>query len=457
MNARAFLAFWAAVWLPGAAWSAEAARPAACRPGALKALLIGLDGATWSVADPMLRRGELPNLKGLLARGARSPLQSLPGNAWSPVVWTSLATGQRPEKTGINGLPQDLHRFTSDQRSAPAFWDILGGRGYRVLVSGYLATWPPETVNGVMLSRPCFGKLSARCLYPADAGYDYRDFKVAYSTAGYFYATLGSDPSSRSEVGPIGRLPFDPRLREAAADSEAFQSNDHVWRLLTQVYVGDERYARGMEHFLSTGCFDFAALTITGTDSAAHMFWRYHEPEGFQLSPDALRRYGDPVEAYYRYADEVVGRLLRSAGPQTTVFIVSDHGEQSLMKYPPEQRERLLQEHPFVYSHHNDAGGAEGILIAAGPRVAPGRTLRSASVLDVLPTLLYLLDLPVARDMDGSVLEGLVSAAYLSSHPVRWTGKYPAPVRAVRGEEQAADTKLSPDELELLRASGYIR
>ena len=40
-------------------------------------LILGLDGATWTVLDPMRRRGLMPNLDALLARSAHGTLRSI--------------------------------------------------------------------------------------------------------------------------------------------------------------------------------------------------------------------------------------------------------------------------------------------------------------------------------------------------------------------------------------------
>lgn len=74
-------------------------------------VLIGLDGASLDVVDELRARGELPNFDRLIRSGASGPLQSwaskpimsdhLRRGFWSPIVWTSIATGKIPEKHGV--------------------------------------------------------------------------------------------------------------------------------------------------------------------------------------------------------------------------------------------------------------------------------------------------------------------------------------------------------------------
>lgn len=57
-------------------------------------------------------------------------------------------------------------------------------------------------------------------------------------------------------------------------------------------------------------------------------------------------------------------------------------------------------------------------MLAGGP-IEPGRRIEGARLIDVAPTVLHLLDLPVPSDMDGTVLTGALRDAYLRAHPVR--------------------------------------
>ena len=63
-------------------------------------LLLGWDAADWSFADPMLQRGELPNLAALVRAGLRSDLSTLDPKL-SPMLWTTVATGKTADKHGI--------------------------------------------------------------------------------------------------------------------------------------------------------------------------------------------------------------------------------------------------------------------------------------------------------------------------------------------------------------------
>ena len=131
---------------------APAARPAAAR----RLLVVGLDGLDWSIADPLIAAGRMPNLARLARQGVRADLLSL-SPMLSPVVWTTIATGVEPTRHGIldfvvqaaDGTRQPV---TAAQRRAPTVWEMLSREGLSVGVVGYWASWPAEPVRGYVVS-----------------------------------------------------------------------------------------------------------------------------------------------------------------------------------------------------------------------------------------------------------------------------------------------------------------
>ncbi len=66
-------------------------------------LLVGVDGLEWSVLLPLLEDGELPVLEGLMAEGSYGLLETL-RPTFSPILWTTIATGKPAAKHGIRGF-----------------------------------------------------------------------------------------------------------------------------------------------------------------------------------------------------------------------------------------------------------------------------------------------------------------------------------------------------------------
>src|ERR1051325_11049576 len=122
-----------------------------------KLLVIGLDGASFNVLDPLIERGLLPNIGALIARGARAELETTfpPITA---VAWSSFMTGKNPGKHGIfefvrrdRNTQREL-AVNASFREGRAIWDMLSDAGHRVIVHNFPCTYPPHALNGLLLA-----------------------------------------------------------------------------------------------------------------------------------------------------------------------------------------------------------------------------------------------------------------------------------------------------------------
>ena len=125
-------------------------------PSRSRVLLVGLDGASPRIVREMFEAGELPHLAGLADRGLFVPLRSsIPLH--SPRIWASIATGKTPEKHGIDAFVKRDEKgrnrlLLSSDRRTHALWNIVSDAGRRVAVINWWNTFPPEVIEGVMVS-----------------------------------------------------------------------------------------------------------------------------------------------------------------------------------------------------------------------------------------------------------------------------------------------------------------
>src|ERR1700736_5916792 len=126
----------------------------------MRAVIFGVDGLTFRILHPLMQRGDLPNFRKLRQEGCEAVLKSL-YPPLTPPAWNSLSTGLKPARHGVydfwayEELPVDGVRRAHVQtrrKGGKAIWNILSEYGKQVLVVNVPATYPPETINGYMVS-----------------------------------------------------------------------------------------------------------------------------------------------------------------------------------------------------------------------------------------------------------------------------------------------------------------
>jgi len=220
------------------------------------------------------------------------------------------------------------------------------------------------------------------------------------------------------------------------------------------VFAKDKTFADAGLAMLKRFRPDVLAVYLQGTDVVSHYYWGYQREEGFEVSPSDERLYGRVVRNYYRYVDDVIGSYLAEVGEDTPVMIVSDHGFETKrdLKERWERGERIRTEEggkDVPWDH-----GVDGIFIMSGPGVRENNRLPDMSVVDVTPTMLAYLGLPVAEDMDGAPGLAALEESFLEEHPVMFIPTYET--GGPRGDETPMESPMDEGIKEKLRALGYI-
>jgi hypothetical protein len=123
-----------------------------------------------------------------------------------------------------------------------------------------------------------------------------------------------------------------------------------------------------------------------------------------------------PLDRYYAQIDGQVERLIAQTEPGDLLIVASGFG---IERTPLVKRllARLLSQ-PDVTGTHEAA--PDGFLIAYGTNVQPGES-RRGSVVDLAPTVLYYMGIPIGRDMDGFARTDLFRMTFTQEHPVTYT------------------------------------
>ena len=364
-----------------------------------RVLLVGWDAADWKIIDPLVERGHMPALAGLIDRGVMGDLQTL-HPVLSPMLWNSIATGKRADEHGILGFTEvdgatgGVRPVTSTSRRVKALWNILSQEGLRTNLVGWFGSHPAEPIRGACVSDAIArgtpdSDLVPGTVWPERLADTLRELRIA-----------------PEEIDESVLRAFVPRLREI--DPAKPNMLGAVSKILAECFTTHAAVTHIMEH----EPWDFMAVYYIGIDHFSHGFINYHAPKPDWVSDADFELYRDVVNGGYRLMDLFLARLMYLAGPDTTVLLVSDHGFHSDHLRPVE----LPHIPAGPTAQHRDLG----VITMAGPGIRRDERIYGAGLLDIAPTVLALFGLPAGADMPGRVLAEAFEDAPESARIPSW-------------------------------------
>ena len=271
------------------------------KPLADRILIIGLDGATFDVLDPMIESGRMPNFKRFMENGVSGILNSTRPPI-TPAAWTTFMTGKGPGRHGILDFEKydvQTHRLTFNSTyeiREKTIWEILSEKGLRVGSINVPMTYPPKPVNGFMISGFETPSIDAEFTYPKELKAD-----ILREIPNYNYRTNWK------------RKPFGGDAVLAENFDYICESFEQGWQLTR--YCG-EKYG-----------WDVMMVLYKLVDNLQHKAWKYLDPRTSGRYP----RRAEMAADCFKRLDEVLGKLFAYAEErEATVLIMSDHGHGSL-------------------------------------------------------------------------------------------------------------------------------
>jgi predicted AlkP superfamily phosphohydrolase/phosphomutase/tetratricopeptide (TPR) repeat protein len=401
-----------------------------------KILLIGWDAADWKIINPLLDAGLMPSLESLVNNGVMGNLATLEP-PFSPMLWTSIATGMYPDKHGIIAFTEPtpdgkgIRAVSSLSRKVKAVWNILSQNDYKVNIVGWWPSHPAEPVNGVMISNH-YCKVNA-----TPDKWPMLKNAVHPHELEELFAWLRVHPS---ELGSEHLLPFVPDAIKVD------QTTDNRLNIIANNLAEASSIHAATTWLMENTEWDFTAVYLDSIDHFCHAFMNFHPPKLKGIPDDLFNLYKDVVNSAYRFHDMMLGRLLELAGEDTTVILVSDHGFHS-----DHLRPSYISDEPAAPTvQHRD----HGIICMKGPGIKKDEHIFGATLLDITPTILTLCNLPIGEDMDGVPLMQAFDNPLKILKTPSWekvegnSGMHPSDIRE--------DTFQSNEALEHLINLGYI-
>ena len=391
--------------------------------------LILIDGASLELIRQRVAGGHLPNFGRLLDRGAAIDLATLKPTQADP-VWAAAATGKYPPKNGVRSealyyvRPDDPDRvtllpdycfayalryqgfigyepLTADALQARTLWSILSDYNIASGIVNWPLTRPAEAPIGYVIS-DYVDEAASSPLRLADfqAGDPTTAVDVAREAFDAWqdrpwHDVLAAAPGEPEPVG-LGRARWDRAYADAAL-------------------MLDEQFGTVPR---------LTAVRYEGIDTFGHIYLRDAEPERFgDVRRTVARR--SILDRYYVAIDAEIGRAVDRLRQGDLLLVVSGFGmaPASLLK---RAFTRLLGDPPILPvdtrpGTHEQA--PDGFLLAYGDHVADGEFQRG-SIVDLAPTVLYYMGLPIGRDMDGFARTDLFRSSFTREHPVTYTATH---------------------------------
>ena len=274
-----------------------------------RVLIIGLDGATFDLIEPWT--DSLPCLARLMDQGSWGRLRSTLPPATFP-AWTSLMTGVNPGQHGIfdftrrvsgpgGARPYRIEFINATYRQRSTIWRLLSQAGRRVGVMGLPATYPPEPVNGFLIS-----------------GFD---SPVTTGIDRSFVHPPGLYDEILRAVGPYEITDFQELHIGPGWHTMALRKLLHAARRRTQIAA----------YLLDRELWDCFMVHFGESDTVAHHFWAFHDRHSprraaTRCDEDTAADLRDAIHTVYRALDRAIDELLAHATEDAIVMIVSDHG-----------------------------------------------------------------------------------------------------------------------------------
>ncbi len=262
-----------------------------------RALVIGLDGATFDLIRPMLDKGKMPNLARMRAQGVSTELRStiLP---LSPPAWTSFLTGKNPGGHGIYDFAKRVEGTygfaptTSLDMKSRAIWDAIEEHGGSSIIVNVPLTYPPASFKGFMLSG-----------FPTPT--ERKDYTYPRNLLKELEKEFGDVNIHKPKV-----------LYRKGREQEITDETIAITEQQTAV----------TKYLMARIDWNLTVTVYDATDVLGHYFWSFLDPNHPKYDPKMAPLVSQMVEDIHVSLDQAIGDLTAAVGDDALKIVMSDHG-----------------------------------------------------------------------------------------------------------------------------------
>lgn len=349
--------------------------------------VIGMEGLSYDFLIPLINQEKLPNFAWLMEQGSWGSLESFTPN--EPILLnSSFSTGKWPYKHG---------RLSSEKLHLIPFPVTI--------------TIAPRYIFFHQLDR--IGLLKIEAYDPESTS---KDIWHIFSSNQTPYVI--NDQASLEYPGEISeqwKTMFNRYYRELQDDESTFagivmRAFYSDTRVLDQVSSQRERIQPRLVFF-----------TLKGLNLVEKYFYKFSFPELFgEVDQEDINKYSSIIERYYQFYDEILGRYLAAKKDNEMLAVYSSHGIEPLPIW--KRGIEFLLGDPQISAFHENS--PDGVAFFYGKEIANGRNIESMKIVDMAPTLLHYLGLPLGKDMDGIVNSSVFLSSFKVENPVIYITSY---------------------------------
>jgi hypothetical protein len=352
-----------------------------------KIILLGFEGLSFDFIIPLISQGKLPNFSWLAEGGSWGRLENFTPS--EPLVWShSLNTGKLPAKhRQISLYGYELWPMTEKIEVVPRF--ILFRQLTRTGLLKLTQAQKPSRVRDIWSIAAENGLTVLRQDWP----YRFEPARPGPKTEKLFNSFFEGLQFEGAGPFKIAQHAF---YRDSEYEDRAFQEKNQTQ---AQLY----------------------SLLLNGLDTVEVYFYKYSFPELFgNIDQEEITKYGAVIEKYYQFYDQIIGKYLASLKEEELLVVYSPHGNEPLPLW--KRFVEWLLGNPQVSAYHENA--PDGAIFLYGRGVIKERHVEGMKLVDIGPTLLYYLDLPIGKDMDGIVRSAIFTNEFTEENPILYISSY---------------------------------
>jgi hypothetical protein len=352
-----------------------------------KVTMIGLEGLSFDVMIPLITEEKLPNFAWLMEEGSWGKLENF--SPTEPLILnSSFNSGKLPSKhRQLSLYKYRVLKGTQEFEVAPRF--IFFGQLLRTnLLKRTIKTHP---------------------FYSQDIWNIFQDSKIDYLVQDWpYYGGI-------AESSPKAETRFNMTFKDLKLD------DSRMFDRVRQAFFSDFEYEDRVVQKKTETQPQIVYFMLNGLNMVEQYFYKYSFPDLFgNINQDEINRYSSVIERYYQFYDDIIGKYMASRKEDELLIVYSPHGIEPLPLWKRVAEWILGNAEVSAYQEL----APDGAVFFYGREINRGQNIDRMRLIDIAPTLLNYLGLPVGKDMDGIVCSSIFREEFKLENPVLYISSY---------------------------------